>query len=103
MCAPAVEGAAAEDARSSYRVVLSYSNKTIQVTPGTTLLSALRAAGLDPATSCEEGICGTCETRVLEGRPDHRDSVLSAAERLANKSMMICVSGCKSESLVLAL
>ena len=99
----AAEVAAADDARSSYRVVLSYSNKTIQVTPGTTLLSALRAAGLDPATSCEEGICGTCETRVLEGRPDHRDSVLSAAERLANKSMMICVSGCKSESLVLEL
>ena len=99
----AVEVAAADDARSSYRVVLSHSNKTIQVTPGSTLLSALRAAGLDPATSCEEGICGTCETRVLEGRPDHRDSVLSAAERLANKSMMICVSGCKSESLVLEL
>lgn len=99
----AIELAAAADARSSYQVVLRQSGRTIQVGPAASLLSALRAAGLDPPTSCEEGICGTCETRVIEGQPDHRDSVLSAAERLANRSMMVCVSGCKSQTLVLDL
>jgi ferredoxin len=48
-------------------------------------------------------VCGSCETRVLEGEPDHRDSVLSAKERAANKVMMVCVSGCKSRSLTLDL
>ncbi|MEG3063960.1 MAG: 2Fe-2S iron-sulfur cluster binding domain-containing protein, partial [Comamonas sp.] len=54
-------------------------------------------------TSCEEGLCGACETLVLEGLPDHRDSVLTEAERQASQLMMICVSGCKSRRLVLDL
>jgi ferredoxin-NADP reductase len=99
----AVEVAAANDARQSYSVELRRSGKTLQVTPGQSLLAALRAAKVEPATSCEEGICGCCETSVLEGTPDHRDSVLSSAERAANKVMMVCVSGCKSERLVLDL
>jgi ferredoxin len=53
--------------------------------------------------SCEEGICGSCETRVIEGRVDHRDMVLTPAEQDANQVMMVCVSGCKSERLVLDL
>jgi ferredoxin-NADP reductase len=99
----AVEVAAATDARQSYTVELRRSGKVIPVTPELSLLAALRAAGVDPGTSCEEGICGSCETRVLEGTPDHRDSVLSPAERAANKVMMVCVSGCRSERLVLDL
>ena len=53
--------------------------------------------------SCEQGICGTCETRVLEGVPDHRDSLLSDEEREANNVMMICCSGSKQDMLVLDL
>jgi ferredoxin len=54
-------------------------------------------------SSCQEGVCGTCETRVLEGVPDHRDSLLSEEEREANEYMMVCVSRSKSERLVLDL
>jgi len=99
----AVEVAAASDARQSYTVELKRSGKTISVEAGQSLLQALNAAKINCVTSCEEGICGACETRVLDGQPDHRDSVLSTAERAANKVMMICVSGCKSERLVLDL
>jgi ferredoxin-NADP reductase len=99
----AVEVAAADDARQSYTVELKRSGKMIAVTPDKSLLAALRDAGVDPATSCEEGICGACETKVLAGLPDHRDSVLSAAERATNTVMMVCVGGCKSERLVLDL
>ena len=53
--------------------------------------------------SCREGVCGTCETKVIEGEPDHRDSVLTTAERAENGSMMICVSRARSPELVLDL
>ena len=99
----AVEVAAASDARQSFTVELKRSGKSITVEAGQSLLQALNAAKINCVTSCEEGICGACETRVIEGQPDHRDSVLSTAERAANKVMMICVSGCKSERLVLDL
>ena len=99
----AVEVAAASDARTTYSVELKRSGKTIQVAAGQSLLQALSAAKVAVSTSCEEGICGSCETRVLEGIPDHRDSVLSPSEKTANKVMMVCVSGCKSERLVLDL
>ncbi len=99
----ALEVVAASDARQSYTVELKRSGKFITVTPELTLLGALRGAGVEPNTSCEEGVCGSCETRVLEGTPDHRDSVLSAAEHATNKVMMVCVGGCKSARLVLDL
>jgi ferredoxin-NADP reductase len=97
----AVEVAASADAQSSYTVELKRSGKIIQITPDMSLLSALQAANADIMTSCEQGICGSCETRVLEGVPDHRDSVLSPEEHATNQMMMVCVSGCKSERLVL--
>jgi len=99
----AVEVAAASDARDSYSVELRRSGKVATVGKGQSLLEAIRACGIEPITSCEEGICGACETRVLDGTPDHRDSVLSPAERSANQVMMICVSGCKSATLALDL
>lgn len=99
----AVEQAAAPDARRSYTVELRRSGQQITVTPETNLLAQLQAARVAVSTSCQEGICGSCETRVLEGEPDHRDSVLTASERASNRSMMVCVSGCKSERLVLDL
>lgn len=90
-------------AKTSYEVELAQSGVTIQVTPGQSLLDAVLEAGVDAGYSCHEGICGACETHVLSGCPDHRDSVLSAAEKASNKVMMICVSGSKSDKLVLDL
>ncbi len=86
-----------------YVVTLAKSGKEVAVPAGATLLETLLAAGIDAEHSCMEGVCGACETRVLEGCPDHRDSVLSAAERASNKVMMICVSGCKGDRLTLDL
>lgn len=97
----AVEVAASSDARKTYTVELKRSGKIIEITPDISLLAALQAANADIMTSCEQGICGSCETRVLEGVPDHRDSVLSPEEHATNQMMMVCVSGCKSERLVL--
>jgi ferredoxin-NADP reductase len=99
----AMEVAAASDAKQTYTVELKRSGKVVTVTPEQTLLQALRSCGVEPNTSCEEGVCGSCETRVLGGTPDHRDSVLSASEQAANTVMMVCVGGCKSASLVLDL
>jgi ferredoxin len=67
------------------------------------LLDSLLDAGIEASYSCREGICGACETPVLEGEVNHRDSILSPGEREANRSMMLCVSHCKSGRLVLDL
>ncbi|MDP2547220.1 PDR/VanB family oxidoreductase [Oceanobacter sp. 4_MG-2023] len=97
----AVEIAASDDARSSYVVELARSGQIIQINPGDSLLERLEGEGLDLDCSCREGVCGACEVAVLEGEIDHRDGVLTKAERAANNTMMICVSGCKSSKLVL--
>ena len=99
----AIEVAAASDAKQTFVVELRRSGKTLHVASGQSLLAVLREQLVPVESSCEEGICGACETRVIEGIPDHRDSVLSPAEHAAGKSMMVCVSGCKSERLVLDL
>ncbi|MDZ4355874.1 MAG: 2Fe-2S iron-sulfur cluster binding domain-containing protein, partial [Variovorax sp.] len=56
---------------------------------------------LNPDHSCKEGVCGACETAVIEGEVDHHDGILTKIERASNKTMMICVSRCKGERLVL--
>lgn len=84
-----------------FRVVLARSGSEFDVAPGQTILETLREHGFDVATSCEQGICGMCETVVLDGTPDHRDEVLTQAERAAGDRMMICCSGCKGARLVL--
>jgi ferredoxin-NADP reductase len=99
----AVEVKAADDARQSFIVELRKSGKTFEVTPDTNLHQQLIQRKINVPFSCEEGICGACETQVLEGIPDHRDMVLSSAEQASNRVMMVCVSGCKSERLVLNL
>ena len=68
-----------------------------------TVLDAIRGLGIPILTSCENGVCGTCETAVLEGVPDHRDAVLGAQERNDGNTMMVCVSRCKGARLVLDL
>ncbi len=67
------------------------------------ILEAVENAGVPVMTSCEEGICGTCETTVLSGGIDHRDSVLSDQDRAAGTTMMICVSRAEGDRLVLDL
>ncbi|MNT94065.1 Phthalate dioxygenase reductase [compost metagenome] len=64
----------------------------MEVPPDQTLLSALRGANIDVQSDCEEGLCGSCEVRVLAGQVDHRDVVLTRGEREANHRMMACCS-----------
>ncbi|WP_273819428.1 PDR/VanB family oxidoreductase [Pseudomonas asplenii] len=84
-----------------FEVVLSRSAKQLYHDGKGSLLDTLIAAGQSLSYSCREGVCGACETVVLEGTPDHRDFVLSPAERASGRTMMLCVSGCKSDRLVL--
>lgn len=77
------------------------SGKSVEVLPGTSILEALTSVGIKVETSCEDGICGTCECRVLEGVPLHRDSVLTKKEQEAGRTMMVCVSRSRGERLVL--
>ena len=84
-----------------FEVKLARGNRTIAVEPGKSILDALLDAGVAVSYACTEGVCGTCETRVIEGVPDHRDLFLSKEEQAANKTMMVCCSGSKSPILVL--
>jgi ferredoxin-NADP reductase len=93
--APASEG--------GFRVELARSGRTLCVAPGQTILDTLLAEGVDTPYACMEGVCGSCETRVLAGTPDHRDLVLSSEEKRANDRMMICCSGAMTATLVLDL
>lgn len=86
-----------------FTVELARSGREFQIPAGKSILQVLREAGLTVASSCEEGVCAVCETAVLAGIPDHRDAILSEAERASNRTMMICCSGSKSERLVLDL
>ncbi|MEU1516036.1 PDR/VanB family oxidoreductase [Streptomyces sp. NPDC005811] len=88
---------------TEFEVELAQSGRTLTVAPGMSVLDTVRAAGVEVLYSCAEGTCGTCETDVLEGTPEHRDSVLSAEEREAGETMMICVSRCAGKKLVLDL
>lgn len=86
-----------------FDVQLRKSGRTIAVAPGQTILNALLDAGVDVAYACSEGTCGTCETRVVDGIPDHRDVYLTDEERAESRQIMICCSGSKSPVLVLDL
>ena len=86
-----------------FEVRLAKSGRTIAIAPGKTILAALLDAGVPVSYACSEGTCGTCETRVIDGIPDHRDVYLTDDEHAENKQMMICCSGSKSPVLVLDL
>lgn len=88
---------------SAFEVELAGSGRCVAVPAGVSVLAALEAAGLSVLSSCQEGTCGTCETGVLDGVPDHRDSVLTKAEQAAGDVMMICVSRSRTPRLVLDL
>lgn len=84
-----------------FEVELAASGDVVVVRPGVSVLTALEAHGAITVSSCREGICGTCETVVLEGEVDHRDSVLTPPEQAENLSMMTCVSRAACPRLVL--
>jgi cytochrome P450/ferredoxin-NADP reductase len=87
----------------AFDVVLRRSGLTLTVPPNRSILSVVEEAGVGVLSSCNEGTCGTCETPVVTGEPDHRDSVLNAEERQANACMMICVSRSCTAQLTLDL
>lgn len=86
-----------------FTVVLASSGASYLVAEGSSILDTLLDAGLDIAHSCADGICGTCLTKVVAGIPDHRDGILTKEERASNEKMLICVSGCKGDRLILDL
>jgi ferredoxin-NADP reductase len=87
----------------AFEAVLQRSGRAVRVPPGRSILDALEDAGISAPSSCREGICGTCETTVIDGLPDHRDSLLSDEEQAENATMMICVGRALSDRIVLDL
>lgn len=92
------QGALAE---GEFEVVLARAGRRFVIGPRDSILDTLLDAGLDVPFSCQEGVCGECLTRVIEGAPDHRDSFLSPAEKASNAVMTICVSRCHGTRLLL--
>ena len=99
--APTAEEAA--EALDHFEVVCHRTGVTLEVTSDKSILEILEEADIPIMASCYEGICGTCEARVLEGTPDHRDSVLTEAEKATGEVMLVCVSRSRTERLVLDL
>ena len=87
----------------SFEVRLLRSGRTITVPNGQTILRTVLDAGIEADFSCSMGGCGTCETRVVEGIPDHRDNYLTDEEKATNKVIMICCSRSRSPILTLDL
>lgn len=90
-------------ASQSVTVKLARDGRVFHVPPNQSILDCLRAGGVELPFSCRQGVCGACETRVVAGVPEHRDMVLSEAERKANRTMMICCSRSQEGELVLDL
>lgn len=86
-----------------FEVMLASSGQVIRVDAAQTVIAALAAQGVSVMTSCEQGVCGTCVTRILEGEPDHRDMYLTPEEKAANDQFLPCCSRAKSPRLVLDL
>jgi ferredoxin-NADP reductase len=87
----------------SFEVELATSGLSLTVPPEKSVLQVVEEAGVSVLSSCTEGTCGTCETTVLSGEVDHRDSLLTSAEQAANDTMFICVSRAACPKLVLEL
>ena len=101
----AVPEAPARDVADEHavEVVLAESGRSVMVGPETSILQALLDDGVDVLHDCTEGICGSCETKVIEGEVDHRDYVLTDREKAAGDCMMVCVSRACGKRLVLGL
>jgi ferredoxin-NADP reductase len=99
--APTAEQAA--EALDQFEVVCQRTGVTLEITADKSILETLEEADIPIMASCYEGVCGTCEARVLEGTPDHRDSMLTEPEKAAGEVMLVCVSRSRTERLVLDL
>jgi vanillate O-demethylase ferredoxin subunit len=101
--ATAATAAAPDHPDRAFLVRLARTQRIIPVAAGQTLVDALAAHGVHIPVSCEQGLCGTCETRVLEGEVDHRDFHLSPKEQALNDRLLACCSRARSDTLVLDL
>jgi len=86
-----------------FEVEIASTGQVFTIPPGKSIIEVLEAEGMDLIYDCQRGDCGICQTAVLAGEPDHRDVVLSEAERASGKVMQICVSRAKSARLTLDL
>ncbi|WP_411087313.1 PDR/VanB family oxidoreductase [Streptomyces sp. 061-3] len=98
--APAAGGSARD---REFEVVCESAGVSVQVPVGRSVLDCLDEVGIVVASACREGVCGSCETKVLAGEVEHRDSLLTASERESGRTMMLCVSRAASDQLVLDL
>ncbi|WP_106305688.1 PDR/VanB family oxidoreductase [Paraburkholderia sp. BL18I3N2] len=87
----------------AFEVCLARTGKTVTIPADRTVTQTLADAGVEVPVSCEQGICGTCVTRVLDGEPEHRDLFLSPEEQSRNDQFLPCCSRSKSRRLVLDL
>ncbi|WP_406034999.1 PDR/VanB family oxidoreductase [Nocardioides sp. NBC_00163] len=92
-----------ETGGDAFEVEVASTGVRVAVGEDESIIDALAGVGIEVDFSCREGTCGTCETGVLGGVPEHRDSVLSDDERAANDCMMICVGRCRTGPLILDL
>ena len=90
-------------ANLTFRVELRKSRKTLDIPADKSILNVLNENGVYVPSSCEDGICGTCLTPVIEGTPDHRDDSQTDEEKAANTHINVCVSRAKGDKLVLDL
>jgi vanillate monooxygenase ferredoxin subunit len=90
-------------ADAAFEVKIASTGKTCTVTPGESVVQALAKHGVEILTSCEQGVCGTCITRVLEGEPDHRDLYFTDEEKAKNDQFTPCCSRSRTKVLVLDL
>jgi vanillate O-demethylase ferredoxin subunit len=91
------------DSDHAFEVQLARSGKVFQIPADRSVFEVLDEAGIEIETSCEQGICGSCITRVLQGTPDHRDQFMTAAEHASNDRFTPCCSRSKTSCLVLDL
>jgi vanillate O-demethylase ferredoxin subunit len=87
----------------AFEVQVASSGAVIRVAPEQSIVAALSAAGVQVPVSCEQGVCGTCLTRVIDGVPDHRDLYLTDEEHARGDQMTLCCSRAKSSRLILGL
>lgn len=87
----------------AFTVVLAKSGQSVEVKADQTILQAIELLNIDVECLCREGVCGTCETAILQGEAEHYDQYLSDAEKAAQQSIMICVSRAKGKEITLDL
>jgi ferredoxin len=98
-----VPEAPADAADPGFWVDLQRSGTSLHVPPDQSILEVLEANGHEVPFSCREGLCGTCETTVCGGEPDHRDYVYPLVQRATLRTMLVCVSRARSPRLALDL